>query len=182
MKYAFFSLLLLLLLFNINIQAQIKFMNIPIDGSPSEFSDKMKAKGFKVSNREPNIIYMKGKYWGENAYICIESTPITNLVYDITVLLSPHNSWQALYNKYKVILKKTTSLYGNPSTEDEYFDYPYDSNNPIVKMAGVENSACHFWKCYYIDNGYVMVLIHPSMRVTISYCNEDNEIKAKQEE
>lgn len=162
--------------------AQISFLGVPIDGNPSSFSKKMSAKGFVISNKEPNIIYMKGKYWNENVYICIESTPISNIVYDVTVLFTPNNSWQTLYAKYKSCIQKVTKLYGNPGAEDEYFDYPYNSDSQFVKMTGVEQEACHYWKNYFVEGGYIMVLIHPSKRVTISYCNEENELKCKQEE
>ena len=181
MKKLLFLLGAMLLCCNYIANAQVSFLGVPIDGNPSSFSKKMNTKGFVVSNKESNRIYMKGKYWNENVYICIESTPISNLVYDVTVLFTPQKSWQTLYAQYKSCIQKATKIYGNPEAEDEYFDFPYDSNSPFTRMIGVEQEACHYWKNYFVEGGYIMVLIHPSKRVIVSFCNENNEIKCRQE-
>ena len=84
----------------------LKFMGIPIDGSPKAFANKLKSKGFALdSSSTPDVIWMTGTFAGiSDSNVLIYKSPSSANVYKVRVVFPKQDSWSQLemrYNQFK---------------------------------------------------------------------------------
>lgn len=108
----------------------LKFMGIPIDGSPKSFANQLKSKGFTFdSSSTPDIIWMTGTFAGiSDSKILIYKSPSSANVYKVRVVFPGQDSWSQLemrYSKFKdwlsqkyLLIKSTEEFQGYPPSSD----------------------------------------------------------------
>ncbi|WP_304291267.1 hypothetical protein [Porphyromonas uenonis] len=108
----------------------LKFMGIPIDGSPKSFANKLKSRGFTLKNSlSPDVIWMTGTFAGvSNSDVFIYKSPSSTNVYRVRVAFPDVDSWSQLemrYNQFKdwlsqkyLLLEETEEFQGYPPSSD----------------------------------------------------------------
>lgn len=145
----------------------LKFMGIPIDGSLTEFTQKLLQKGFVKSEHEQ---VLTGKFAQENANVYLYYTPLSKKVYRCVVVFDEHTSWSSLKYDYMKFKESLIQKYGDPIRDIHYFSDPYDEGD------GYEMSAVRLDKCNYAcvwDN--ITILISNSKHVAIYYDDPINK-------
>ena len=103
---------------------RMKFMGIPIAGSPIQMGEKLKAKGFvfkeKISN---HIREYSGIFAGSNVVVDIVST--SNVVWKILVEYPEASSFSRLESDYEDMVGQFKKKYGEPTEHFEFFSKPY---------------------------------------------------------
>ena len=110
-------------------QPHNNFRNIELDGHLEAFCDEMVALGYTRS-----LFYSKqshaataefnGRYGGEPSTLYVHTTPTSNTVYAVRVIVECY-SWQILENKYLKFKKLFEEKYGSPMKVVEKFSTPY---------------------------------------------------------
>lgn len=72
----------------------------PIEGSMSEFCQKLKAKGFTSIGSENNLALFIGDFTGRNATIGVTATDDGKNVFAVVVFFDPSGEWNTLVNTY----------------------------------------------------------------------------------
>ena len=108
----------------------LKFMGIPIDGSPEAFANQLKSKGFTLdSSSTPDIIWMTGTFAGiSDSNVLIYKSPSSDNVYKVRVVFPGQDSWSQIemrYSKFKdwlsqkyLLLESTEEFQGYPPSSD----------------------------------------------------------------
>ena len=76
----------------------LTFKGIPIEGSMTEFCQKLKAKGFTSIGSENNLALFMGDFTGRNATIGVTATDDGKSVFAVAVLFDPSGEWNTLVN------------------------------------------------------------------------------------
>ncbi len=160
------------------------FNEVKIDGSPTEYLAKIKAKGYifkkyfdngngAILSKDLNELYV---FW----------TPKTKLVYKVTLYLPKKSSWYSLksqYQDYKAIL---SAKYGEPQDTYEYFVKPYYEGDGYEMSALTIEKVVFFsyWDLSNQQNLQLGLSISKYEQVEISYENYKNGLikKAEQDE
>lgn len=146
----------------------LKFMGIPIDGTLTEFTQKLVQKGFVKSKNEQ---ILTGKFAQEDVDVLIGLTPKSEKVYTCLVDFGEYTSWNLLKNEYIRFRESLIKKYGTPINDVHYFSFPYDEGDGC-EMLAVKEDKCNYG-CFW-NNG-IGILILSSGQVCISYCDPINE-------
>lgn len=133
----------------------LTFKNIPIDGTPTAFGNKLKAVGFTFDfEDDQGAHWYQGTFAGyNNCNICVKYSQ--NLVYEIVVLFPECYSWNMLNNSYQSLKNMLISKYGDPFANEEKFENipSYRNiNDDNDKFEEVKNDHCVY---YTVINNYV---------------------------
>lgn len=149
-----------------------EFYGIKIEGTRQQLISKYVAKGFVVqTNPAPTStgVSLKGKVNGKDLEIIIINSPISKLVWKLTVYFPEEVGWYSLkscYFKYLDVLKEK---YGEPESSYSNFVSPYYEGD------GYEMSAVSLKKCNYCAFWGDMVLsISEFKQVSVMYQNNEN--------
>lgn len=146
---------------------RMKFMGIPIAGSPIQMGEKLKAKGFvfkeKISN---HIREYSGTFAGSNVVVDVVST--SNVVWKILVEYPEASSFSRLESDYEDMVGQFKKKYGEPTEHFEFFSKPY------YKGDGYEMQALRLDKCNYAsywekENGTICVEMSKGGHLWIGY-------------
>ena len=170
----------------------LKFMGIPIDGSPKSFANKLKSRGFTLKDPlSPDVIWMTGTFAGiSNSDVFIYKYPATANVYKVRVVFPGQDSWSQIemrYNKFKDWLSQKYLLL--ESTE-EFQGYPPSSDSDKMRKLVLDNCTylCNYGagssKGEFIGSIYLAIRSNSSAYnegyVAIEYQDYLNGIKADQ--
>ena len=123
MKKLIFTILMFLLAFSLN--AQVKFLDIPVDGSKSKMITKLKHKGFKYNK---DLDYLTGEFDGENVMISIIDNK--NKVSGITVIFGSHFGDYSMHGYSKRVAKnRFNDLIYRFDHNDKYLNASFIKNN-----------------------------------------------------
>ena len=70
-------------------QEHLSFKGIPIEGSMTEFCQKLKAKGFTSIGQENNVTLFTGDFTGREATVGVTATDDGQNVFAVVVLFDP---------------------------------------------------------------------------------------------
>lgn len=87
MKKFIATLTVLFIAINIMAQEHLTFKGIPIEGSMTEFCQKLKTKGFTSIGRENNITLFTGDFTGRKATVGVTATDDGKNVFAVVVFL-----------------------------------------------------------------------------------------------
>ena len=126
----------------------LKFMGIPIDGSPKSFANQLKSKGFTFdSSSNPDIIWMKGTFAGiSDSNVLIYKSPSSANVYKVRVVFPGQDSWTQIeirYNRFKDWLSQKYLL-----TESKEEFQGYSPERDSSKMTKLILGDCSYWSVY----------------------------------
>ena len=141
----------------------LTFKGIPIEGSMTEFCQKLKAKGFKSVGKENNLALFIGDFTGRNATICVTATDDGKSVFAVTVLFDPSGEWNTLVNTYSYYKDLYTRKYGDPTVSQE--KNPAHSDSNIALMAEVYQGTVVWGSIWEVTGGDIELLIEKTSKI-----------------
>lgn len=168
------TILTILFLFVISVSAQtehMKFMGIPITGTPVQMGAKLRAKGFVFKEKlDEDIREYTGKFAGSNVTIDVVSR--NNLVWKILVAYPEVSSFSRLRNDYNDMVTQFSIKYGSPSKHYEFFKDPYYDGDGY-ELQALELDKCTYFTIWKLDYGNIAIQMSSNASLWISY--EDAE-------
>ncbi len=156
MKKILASLAVFLAAINIMAQEHLSFKGIPIEGSMTEFCQKLKTKGFTSIGQENNISLFTGDFTGREATVGVTATDDGKNVFAVVVLFEPSGEWNTLVNTYDYYKDLYTRKYGKPSISKE--------KNPAL-MAEVHQGTVVYGSAWEVTGGDIQLSIEKSSGV-----------------
>ena len=141
----------------------LSFKGIPIEGSMSEFCQKLEAKGLTSIGIENNIALFTGDFTGRNATIGVSATDDGESVFGVVVLFDPSEEWNTLVNIYNYYKDLYTRKYGKPTISKENNPARADSN--IALMAEVYQGTVVWTSAWEVTGGDIELSIGKSSGV-----------------
>lgn len=146
-------LILCTLFISVSLSAQsksnphLKFMGIPINGSITNFQNKLIAKGFKYDKagsmalETPTRIF-KGQFAGETARLYVYSDRDQKFVYRVKVIIDRSESEQiiSLMDKYKYQMEEKYGATASAGTYEEWIAYNFSLNNGAIDLYCCKNT------------------------------------------
>lgn len=180
-------ILLLFILSSLLLNAKhLEFMGIPINGSISSFSTKLKNKGFtllKGNEQLPiGIRGFDGVFAGEECELYVYYNPKTRIVYKCSVFISCNYSIETAENKFDYFKELLNKKYGDVAlTSDMMTDVEIDEAEYTLMIIEppIEVGA-------KLIGGIVVKIYEPgvysdSYGIVISYDDMDNFTKNEQD-
>ncbi|WP_455762053.1 hypothetical protein [Phocaeicola coprophilus] len=160
MKKIIFTLTLLFVSVCVMAQEHLSFKGIPIEGSMTEFCQKLKAKGFTSIGRENNLTLFSGDFTGRKATVGVTATDDGKNVFAVIVLFDPSGEWNALVNTYDYYKDLYTRKYGKPTISKENNPARSDSNTAL--MAEVHQGTVVYGSAWEVTGGDIQLSIEKS--------------------
>ena len=144
-------------------QEHLLFKGIPIEGSMTEFCQKLKAKGFTSIGQENNITLFTGDFTGREATVGVTATDDGKNVFAVVVLFNPSGEWNTLVNTYDYYKDLYTRKYGKPTISKEKNPALSDSNTAL--MAEVHQGTVVYGSAWEVMGGDIQLSIEKSSGV-----------------
>lgn len=163
--------------------SHLKFKGVPIDGSLTEFVNKMKTAGFTHIGTENGIAALEGDFAGyKNCIVGVYAVKPLNIVSMIAVAFNARDSWSDLEHDYNTLKELLTEKYGVPAQVIEKFEgKPLDDND---KFFAVRMDECTWASLFKTESGEIELLIHSEnfeSRVVLYYRDKVNTGKVRQQ-
>lgn len=157
-KLIFVITLLFSTVINLTAQEHLSFKGIPIEGSMTEFCQKLKSKGFKLFNLYNNGVAMfTGDFTGEQVHVGVSATEDGKNVYSVIVMFDESKEWKKLVNKYDYYKALYTRKYGEPSVCKEY--NPARSNDNFSLMHELSQGTVTYNSIWNVAGGSIELSI-----------------------
>lgn len=114
-------------------QEHLNFKGIPIEGSLSEFCQKLKTKGFVETKRDNGLIMFKGEFTGREATIGVIASDDGKNVHSVAVIFDQSSEWKTLLNTYTYLKDLYIRKYGQPSACVEQNPSHSDDNYSLMR-------------------------------------------------
>lgn len=163
MKKILITLTVLFAVIDIMAQEHLSFKGIPIEGSMTEFCQKLKSKGFTSIGRENNITLFSGDFTGRQATVGVTATDDGKNVFAVVVLFDPSGEWNTLVNTYDYYKDLYTRKYGKPTISKENNPAHLDSNTAL--MAEVHQGTVVYGSAWEVTGGDIQLSIEKSSGV-----------------
>ena len=141
----------------------LTFKGIPIEGSMTEFCQKLKAKGFTSIGSENNVTLFSGDFTGREANIGVTATNDGENVFAVVVLFDPSGEWNTLVNTYDYYKDLYTRKYGKPAISKEKNPALSDSNTAL--MAEVHQGTAVWGSVWKVTGGEIELSIEKTSGV-----------------
>lgn len=164
----------LVIIFSFTAPAQsghMKFKNIELDGSLTDFVAKLEKQGFTVLTKIEEGAALKGTFAGKDVTVLIPCKA-GETIWRIGVDFEKENVWSDLkysYNHYKELL---TTKYGKGESF-EFFRTPYYDGDGY-EISAVRNEKCVYSTFFKTPEGVITLEIDKSCCIRISYEDEQN--------
>ncbi len=141
-------------------QEHLSFKGVPIEGSMTEFCQKLKAKGLTSIGRENNLTLFTGDFTGRNATIGVAATDDGKNVFAVVVLFDPSGEWKELVNTYDYYKDLYTRKYGEPTISKE--ENPSHSDSNFSLMHEVHQGTVVYGSAWSVTGGEIELSIEKS--------------------
>ena len=183
MKNLIFSLVLLFAVASVQAQEHLLFKGIPIEGSMTEFCQKLKDKGFTSIGREGNTALFVGDFTGRDATVGVAATDDGENIFAVVVFFDPSDEWKSLVKTYDYYKDLYVRKYGKPQFVKENNPATSDSNTAL--MGAVHQGKVVYGSSWQVKGGEIQLSIEKSSgfyegMVVIRYRdsqNVENKIK-----
>lgn len=135
-KFLIAITLLFVAVINTMAQEHLSFKGIPIEGSMTEFCQKLKTKGFTQLGRDNNVTTFTGDFTGRQATVGVGATDDGKSVHSVVVIFDESSEWNALVNTYDYYKGLYIRKYGEPSACREHNPSRQDSNISLMYELG----------------------------------------------
>lgn len=117
-------------------EAHLKFKGVPIDGTLTEFVNKMKEAGFTHIGSDNGMAALQGDFAGyKNCTVGVYTIKPMNLVSMIGVIFNARDTWSDLEGDYDFFKEMLTEKYGTPAVVIEEFERdPKDNNSKLHEL------------------------------------------------
>lgn len=163
MKKFLITLTTLFVAINIMAQEHLTFKGIPIEGSMTEFCQKLKTKGFTSIGREDNMALFTGDFTGRKSTVGVTATDNGKDVFAVVVFFDPSGEWNTLVNTYDYYKDLYTRKYGKPTVSKEHNPAYSDSNTAL--MAEVHQGTVVYGSVWEVKGGDIQLSIEKSSGV-----------------
>lgn len=140
-------------------QEHLTFKGIPIEGSMTEFCQKLKTKGFISMGHENNITLFTGDFTGRKATVGVTATD-DGKMFCCNCLFDPSGEWNTLVNTYDYYKDLYTRKYGKPAISKEKNPALSDSNTAL--MAEVHQGTVVYGSAWEVKGGDIQLSIEKS--------------------
>ena len=141
------------------VNQHLTFKGTPIDGTLSQYTQRMKEKGFTYVRTEDGISVLEGDFAGfKNCYIHINTLQTKDLVSCIAVRFKEYDTWSAIYNNYSTLKDMLTMKYGEPSEVIEEFQSSYVDNDHD-RMYALMMDRCEYVTTFETELGTIELFI-----------------------
>ncbi len=137
----------------------LKFKGVPIDGTLSQYTQRMKEKGFTYLGTENGISLLQGDFAGfKNCYVLVSTVQNKDLVSTIGVKFQEFDNWSLIYRDYSTLKEMLTEKYGKPTEVIEEFqgDYVDDDNS---RMLALLMDGCKYVTTFETELGTIELFI-----------------------
>lgn len=155
--------MLLCVCFCLHAQDHLTFRGIPIEGSMTDFCQKLKAKGFTQVGKDRNITLFNGDFTGRQATIGVGASDDSKNVFSVVVLFDPSGEWNNLISTYDYYKELYTRKYGEPKISKETNPSHSDSNTAL--MAEVHEGTVVYVSAWTVPGGNIQLSIEKSSGV-----------------
>ena len=131
-KFLIAITLLFVAVINTMAQEHLSFKGIPIEGSMTEFCQKLKTKGFTQLGRDDNVTTFTGDFTGRQATVGVGATDDGKSVHSVVVIFDESSEWNS-YDYYNGLYIRK---YGEPSACREHNPSRQDSNISLMYELG----------------------------------------------
>ncbi|MCR4774219.1 MAG: hypothetical protein K5854_07670 [Prevotella sp.] len=157
----------------------LKFKGVPIDGTLSQYVQKMKTAGFSMLGMENGAAILQGDFAGyKECTISVETLKDKDLVAKIIVAFPDCNTWSELHGSYLDLKFMLAEKYGAPSDCLENFQGYSDQRDDNFRMIAVRLDRCRYITTFSTKAGDIQLKIsHKGMSscyVTLSYYDKIN--------
>ena len=151
-------LVVITLLLSVGLNAQtteehMKFKGIPIDGTLSDFTQKMKQKGFSYKGTEDEMALFEGEFAATKGCTIIAVAKSAN-VHKVAVIFPDCDTWSCLSNKYESLKDMLTQKYGEPVFRVERFE-DCSANNDNDKFFWLRRDHCKYATSWMTEDGEI---------------------------
>lgn len=165
-----------------NLTEHMTFKGIPIDGTITDFTAKMKQKGFNHLGTQEGMALFKGEFAAiKDCTIGVVSSKTTNVVSKVGVLFPECDTWSRLYGNYSQLKSMLTQKYGEPTVNVERFNSYSEPRDDNSRMHEVRMDRCNFITTWETEKGDIELKInhseYSSCFVTLSYWDKINTEK-----
>ena len=138
----------------------LMFKGVPIDGTLSEYVEKMKLNGFVVTASEPGTSLLKGDFAGyKDCFVGVVTMKQKDLVSRIKVLFPEREDWSSLNGNYVNLKDMLIQKYGQPTEVVEVFpSYPSVTNDGL-KYTYAQVGECNYKTVFETPKGQVSLYI-----------------------
>ena len=132
---------------------------VPIDGTLSKFTKKMKKKRFTILGTENGNTYLKGDFAGfKNCLVFVNTLRNKDLVTSVGVCFPEYSNWDSVYENYYTIKDMLTTKYGQPTQVVEGFQGPFaDGNNDRIQQVWMDR--CKYSTTFKTEFGTIELFI-----------------------
>ena len=138
MKRFFIFLIAAILAVGVMAENHMKFKGVEIDGTPQEFVQKLKAKGFTYMGKESGSDMLLGDFAGFKECVVGVASFADKVAKVAVIIPDDSNSWNLLYGKYSSLKEMLTQKYGEPTSDKEewqgYGGKPRDDNSCMHEL------------------------------------------------
>lgn len=110
----------------------LTFKGIPIEGSMTEFCQKLQTKGYTTLGQDNNGAVLVGDFAGRNATIGVAATNGGREVYAVVIFFDSSDEWNTLVSTYDYYKDLYSRKYGSPSVLKEVNPAYSDSNTALM--------------------------------------------------
>ena len=136
------------------------FKGVPIDGSLSDFTVKMKQKGFTHLGTQDGVALFSGEFAAyKDCTIGAVSSKNTNTVSKVGVMFPKCETWSQLYRNYNQLKEMLTQKYGEPTEGAERFDSSYEPRDDNMRMLEVKMDRCVYIATWETEKGNIELAI-----------------------
>lgn len=163
MKKMMLSLVLTLLSLTLYAQTEsphLSFKGVPIDGTLSEYVQKMKQKGFDYMGTEDGIAILTGDFAAyKGCTIGVSTLKQKDLVSKIIVLFPDCDTWAPLSRNYFLLKEMLTEKYGEPANVIEEFQGYSEPKDDASRMTKVQIDQCKYITTFKTPKGEIQLSI-----------------------
>lgn len=177
MKKIIFSLVLVFTTISLFAQEPLSFKGIPIEGSMSDFCQKIRTKGFTPVDNDNNITIFTGEFTGRNATVGVTASDDGKNVFAVVVLFDPSDEWNTLVNTYDYYKTLYTRKYNSPASSVE--NNPASLNSNVALMSELYQGTVSYFSIWEVTGGDIQLSIEKSSdfyegMIMIRYRNSKN--------
>lgn len=137
----------------------LMFKGVPIDGTLSEYVEKMKLNGFTLLGSENNGAMFNGEFANyQNCKIVVGTSNKKDLVSTVFVMFPEREEWNDLYGDYNRLKQMLSEKYGIPNESKEKWENDYEPSFAF-RMSAIKRGECNFTTTFVTPNGEIQLRI-----------------------
>lgn len=136
----------------------LTFKGVPIDGTLSQYVNKMKAAGFSYLGEEDGTALLSGDFAGfKGCTIGVSTLKNVNVVSQIAVIFPEREDWSPLERDYNHLKTLLTEKYGEPAEVVERFQKEYMADDSRGKMHELSMDRCTWFTTFSTEKGNIQL-------------------------